>query len=413
MKKIFIFIFILCFFYSAYAMQIVSMTFSEKVTKDYESINITDTFDKSTSKIHCIVKIRNGSKGSVVEGVWVSVDAIDTPNYVIDSAKVRLPGADASVHFSISKPRNDWPTGNYKLKIYVNNTYITYAPFKIVNGAVSQLITKKVLPRGNNNNMILGKWNCSMYYMNQNIGSGIFEFGNDGKADINGKIMRYTLERGGILKVYDRSGVSVYNYNFSGNILKISYQDGATFDCVKLGNSYNAEKKQIEPYAQNNIKQKYAQQHNNMYAQPYAEPYARNNQRNAQNAPQRYARNYSNNNRYAQNMNSNNNWQLQGTFCSWSGSSYGSSSYSNTKYISFDGQGRWTYGESSSYSGGSGMYAGQGGQDSGTYRVQGNVIYYKTNYGEQGAAQVHMRQNNGRITEIMVDGQLYSPSLCE
>jgi hypothetical protein len=24
-----------------------------------------------------------------------------------------------------------------------------------------------------------------------------------------------------------------------------------------------------------------------------------------------------------------------------------------------------------------------------------------------------MRQNNGRITEIMVDGQLYSPSLCE
>ena len=461
--KIVIALFIFCFASNIYAAQIVSITFSKKISKSFEPLEITDVFYPDSPIIHCIVGIKNAKRGTVVKGEWVSVDAISTPNYVIDSANVKLPGESANVHFSITKPNKGWPIGNYKLKIYINNTYVTYAPFKIIAkktvesflqapqkkpnkhkiiDSLNKARTKRQNPIAAQinqyNKNILGKWSCIMKYMGQNVGSGLLHFGKNGNAVINGQNFKYTLERGNILKVYKNSIISKYKYSFQGNNLKLVYNDGSFFYCQRASSPSPYSKERIknkteryakkQNYAQsynqqyaeqhnNNYAQsynrQYAQQHNDTYAQSYNQQYAQQHNNNyAQSYNQQYAQRQNNNQRYAQNMNSGQNWQLQGSYCTWSGSSYGSSSYSHTKYINFDGNGRWTFGESSSYSGSGGMYAGQGSDNSGTYQVKGDIIYYTTDSGERGSAQVYVRQNSGMITEIKVDGQLYAKSLC-
>lgn len=107
-------------------------------------------------------------------------------------------------------------------------------------------------------------------------------------------------------------------------------------------------------------------------------------------------------------------WQLNGTFCHYSGSSSYGSSYSHTEMITFNGQGRWTMGSQSTFSSNAGSgYSGNGNAGTGLYLIEGNKVLYQTAEGEQGAAQVNMQQSDGRITEIYVDGELYSPSLCD
>jgi len=111
--------------------------------------------------------------------------------------------------------------------------------------------------------------------------------------------------------------------------------------------------------------------------------------------------------------NSGYNRYLYGTFCSYSSSGYsGSSSYSTTGRVYFDGQGNFQYSSESSYSGGGDGYYGGSGVQQGRYQVQGNRVLMQFQDGSQIAVQVHMQQNSGEITELMYDGTLYAKALC-
>lgn len=105
--------------------------------------------------------------------------------------------------------------------------------------------------------------------------------------------------------------------------------------------------------------------------------------------------------------------QLRGMLCRWSGSSGMSGSYSSSTRVRFDGAGRFTYGTESSFSGSSGSGYGSGPGSGGTYRVSGDSVHLTFSDGSTGTATVNMRQNDGRITELMFNGQLYAAGLCE
>ena len=105
--------------------------------------------------------------------------------------------------------------------------------------------------------------------------------------------------------------------------------------------------------------------------------------------------------------------QLNGMLCRWSGSSGLSGSYSSSTRVRFDGAGRFSYGTESSFSGSAGSGYGSGPGALGTYRVAGDTVYLTFGDGSTGAARVNMRQNNGRITELMFNGQLYATGLCQ
>ena len=106
---------------------------------------------------------------------------------------------------------------------------------------------------------------------------------------------------------------------------------------------------------------------------------------------------------------------LSGMLCGHSGSSGGGSSYSSTSRVRFDGQGRFTTGGESSFSGAAGGGYGQSGGNGGTYRVtsaqRGALIQVRWNNGEEDSATVH-HVVNGRITEIMYGKRLMGMGLC-
>ncbi|MDD2928466.1 MAG: hypothetical protein PHY50_01415 [Sideroxydans sp.] len=107
--------------------------------------------------------------------------------------------------------------------------------------------------------------------------------------------------------------------------------------------------------------------------------------------------------------------QLRGRLCQWSGSSssYSGSSYSRTASIEFDGQGNALYSSESSYSGNAGMAYGNSGGTRGQYRVEGDQVTIRLEDGSNVVARVNMRQNDGRITELMANGKLWATGLCQ
>jgi hypothetical protein len=107
-------------------------------------------------------------------------------------------------------------------------------------------------------------------------------------------------------------------------------------------------------------------------------------------------------------------WQLNGSLCFWAGSSGSSSSYSRSEKLYFDGKGNFTFGNESSFSGDAGIaYSGNPNLQRGTYRVEQKFVMLQFQTGEIIQAEINMRQDNGRITELMHKGKLYATSLCD
>jgi hypothetical protein len=107
--------------------------------------------------------------------------------------------------------------------------------------------------------------------------------------------------------------------------------------------------------------------------------------------------------------------RIYGTFCSYSSSGYsGSSSYSTTTRVYFDGRGHYQYGSQSSYSGNGDGYSGGSGGSGGTYQVVGNQgVILTANDGSVYKVAIHFVQDSGEITELKYDGVVYAKSLCD
>jgi hypothetical protein len=58
------------------------------------------------------------------KGTWIAenVDGV-TPDFVIDAAETRLT-TEPVAYFSLSKPKADWPIGQYRLEISANNLVV-------------------------------------------------------------------------------------------------------------------------------------------------------------------------------------------------------------------------------------------------------------------------------------------------
>ena len=389
--KIFLNIFILCFFFVMIftpphlsAARIVSVTLCEQVDNTGTiPINIRQQFSSDVPAIHALVELSQLSSGTQIKGSWISVDAIDVPNYEIDFAEVLVDQSEAVVHFSLSRPTNGWPAGNYKLDIYLNGKLSASSTFSIRRGTItpSPQTSKSQTFSGFNGQYVLNAQGMSLYLNMQ----------QDAQGQIAGTLSSTTGTR----------------YQLEGEVqqevaMGICYdqQSGSFFEAYFQGNQliFNL----IEP-DQNNMPD-YSRSRELIFSrstgtQPSSYP---------QTAPSTPAQ---------QPAGSGQEYLLQGTLCSWSGSSsgYGNSSYSRSTKVYFDGQGNFSYSSEASFSGDAGIaYGGdQGSGQGGTYRIVGNQVYLQFNDGTSGVAQINMQQNDGRITELMYEGTLYATGLCE
>ena len=107
-------------------------------------------------------------------------------------------------------------------------------------------------------------------------------------------------------------------------------------------------------------------------------------------------------------------WQLRGSLCSWSGSSSSSSGYSRTQRITFDGQGNFQVGRESSFSSDAGIaYGGNLNVQRGTYIIGERTVTLYYQDGSKYEFQIKIRQDNGIITTLGYNGNLYSTELCD
>jgi len=228
---------LLTWFTGASGAKISSISFCEQVSGDGTiPINVTSRFGDDAPSVHAIINIEGVKKGTVIRGVWVSVDAIETPNYEIDAAEAVAPSADAVIHFALSRPDNGWPKGNYKLDVYIEGEFAVSAPFSVIGGADGERPASKKPKEGKAGgpakkdaaSALLGTWECRMP-----AGTSILVFESANRLSLDGQPAKYTLVPGA-LRVQDDSGTQDYPYTLQGNVLTIAFSEGYELQFTKV-----------------------------------------------------------------------------------------------------------------------------------------------------------------------------------
>lgn len=121
---------------SVQAATLVSLTTCEKVADPGTTpVGVRDRFTPETTEINAVAVVTDLRAGTKVKGAWVAVDAIQTPNYEIDSAEGTVQeDGEATWRFSLSRPQKGWPFGNYKFQLYLDDKPFASAPFAVVAG---------------------------------------------------------------------------------------------------------------------------------------------------------------------------------------------------------------------------------------------------------------------------------------
>lgn len=108
--------------------------FTDIVMTDNEDEKPPKTeFKPDTAKIWVFFGLENVKTGSKIKGVWICEKAPDIPpDFKIDEASVDIGMIDNMGNFSLSKPNNGWPVGDYRVELYVDDKKIHEHKFKVV-----------------------------------------------------------------------------------------------------------------------------------------------------------------------------------------------------------------------------------------------------------------------------------------
>ena len=490
------------------AANVVSISLCEEVSEPGTiPVNIKELFSAQSPAIHAVVVLQNIQPGTKVKGDWVSVDAINVPNYELDAAEVVVNNREARVHFSMTKPTNDWPTGNYKLVVYVNEQPVTIQTFSIASNAVSPSQPGMSQPQppapnpdyqsmpGYHGDNVTGDSGFSgKYTMNSQGVVTALQIQQNAQGQLTGTLagnngIQFQLEgqvEGDVAMgaCYGNEGGVYFETFFKGNQLVFmliepdannmpDYNKSRQLVFTRQSAAPPSRPSQLQPSNSQAIQPDQRSSSDQQQNQGASSGLLGNWQCQAQQGtltlifqsesqlifagemtryslvpgamhvqteygPVDYPYTLQGNSLYitfpggnqlqftrtstgsgqmSQPTSSGQEYLLQGTLCRWSGSSssYSGSSYSSSTRVYFDGQGNFSYSSESSFSSEAGMAYG-GGQNPanrGTYRVTGNQVYLTFGDGSSGVATIKMQQNDGRITELMYEGQLYATGLCE
>lgn len=109
--------------------------FTNIVLTDDESSKAPKTeFGKDTAKLTVFFDFENVPSGSKLNGVWICEKAPDLdipPDFKIDEASVDVGMLTNTGNFSLSKPTNGWPAGDYRVELQIDGKTVETVKFKI------------------------------------------------------------------------------------------------------------------------------------------------------------------------------------------------------------------------------------------------------------------------------------------
>lgn len=77
------------------------------------------TFTPQDNPLHCVVSLVRASKGTIVRMSWFAVEAGDLRNYKLLEREVDIKSNESAVD-AFLELQHPWPTGSYKIDIYLD-----------------------------------------------------------------------------------------------------------------------------------------------------------------------------------------------------------------------------------------------------------------------------------------------------
>jgi hypothetical protein len=79
----------------------------------------TNSFEPGDRTIHCVVRLNEAKAGTQMKFAWWIVDAEGAKNEKIKEIDYKTRALENVVHGHLTLPQ-DWPSGKYKVQVYVN-----------------------------------------------------------------------------------------------------------------------------------------------------------------------------------------------------------------------------------------------------------------------------------------------------
>ncbi len=90
----------------------------------------TNTFAPDDRTIHCVATLNEAKAGTQMKFSWWIVDADGTQNKKIKDIDYTTGALENVIHGHLSLPQ-DWPTGKYKVQIYVDGNLDKTLPYTV------------------------------------------------------------------------------------------------------------------------------------------------------------------------------------------------------------------------------------------------------------------------------------------
>lgn len=110
-------------------LQVSDLVIASKVDENtYEVLEEVDAFQVDSPTINVVAKISGAKEDeTVVKVQWFYVDK----NTFIDSAEAIVGYNEGPLWFSLSRPNNGWPTGQYMVKIFADDIKLAVKTFDV------------------------------------------------------------------------------------------------------------------------------------------------------------------------------------------------------------------------------------------------------------------------------------------
>lgn len=107
--------------------------YSDIVLSDAKDGAAAASFRPATPKLFVRAKLLDVPAGSKVKSEWIAVKtAVAPPNYRIDAAELNVGPVTNRVDFSMRKPNNGWPAGDYRVDLFINGKKTDDVKFTVV-----------------------------------------------------------------------------------------------------------------------------------------------------------------------------------------------------------------------------------------------------------------------------------------
>jgi hypothetical protein len=90
----------------------------------------TNTFEPGDRTIHCVATLKEAKAGTEMKFSWWIVDADGTQNKQIKDIDYTTKALENVIHGHLSLPQ-DWPTGKYKVQVYINGNLDKTVPYTV------------------------------------------------------------------------------------------------------------------------------------------------------------------------------------------------------------------------------------------------------------------------------------------